>query len=378
MLKEASKSVWNLREFDKPLLTATHFGFIPMTAPKICEVDFEVTKHCAEHPYFDAVEKAALIRHYIDNNFAVLPHPLALAYKRKKPPGHSLHFIGAATGIAEAALIRATLSILSEEGHKNMRVDVNSIGDKDSIALYERELASYVRKSSSSISQELKESLRDNPWNLFRREEEDAAQLRASAPSSLSYLTSVSRLHFTEVLEYLESLAIDFRLAPELVGEKNHSSHTIFAIKEPDNENEQTLAVGHRYSRLCKRAGMKKEIPMAGVRIFSMVKQATQKIYRQLPRPKFYLIQLGREAKMKTLSLLECLRTAKIPVHHFLGKDKLDAQLAAADELGVSHLIIIGHKEALDGTATIRNVATRAQDTIPLEILPQYLKKISL
>ena len=378
MLKEAAKPVWSLHEFDKSLLTASYFGFMPVAAPKICEADFEATALCGEHPHFDAAEKAAFIRSYVDNNFASLSHPLALVYRRKKPAGYSLHFIGVTTGIAEAALIRAALSILSEEGHKNLRVDINSIGDKDSIALYERELAGYVRKFGGSLSAELKENLREDPWNIFRREEEEIIQLRAGAPSSLAHLTSASRLHFKEVLEYLESLGVDFRLSPELVGEKHHCSHAIFAIKGLDNENEQVLAVGYRYSRLGKKLGLKKEIPMAGVSIFSGMKDAARRIYKQLPKPKFYLVQLGREAKMKTLTLIENLREHHIPVHHFLGKDKLAAQLSSAEALRVAYLIIIGHKEALDGTATIRNVATRAQDTIPLALLPNYLKKISL
>src|SRR3989344_471773 len=378
MLKEARKPVWSLNEFDKQIITATYFGFMPITAPRITEEDIAASKHCAALPYYDAAEKSALIRSYINNNFASLPHPLALVYKKKKPESYSLHFIGAQGGIAEATLIRAALSMLAEEGYKNLSVHINSIGDKDSICVYERELASYVRKFGSALSAPLKESLREDIWNLFRREEEEMIQLRAAAPSSVAFLSSQSRLHFKEVLEYLESLAIDFRLAPELVGEKNHCSHAIFAIKNLVDEVETTLAVGYRYSRLAKRLGIRKEIPMAGVTIFSAAKNAAKKIYKQLPKPKFYLVQLGQVAKMKTLSLIELLRLHHIPVHHFLGKDKLAAQLSSAESLQVSYLIIIGHKEALDGTATIRNVATRAQDTIPLELLPQYLKKISL
>ena len=118
---------------------------------------------------------------------------------------------------------------------------------------------------------------------------------------------------------------------------------------------------------------------MAGVNIFTLPgREHEKKVYKQLPRPKFYLVQLGREAKIKTLSLIEMLRSHRIPVHHFLGKDKLTVQLSNAENLHVSYLIIIGQKEALDGTATVRNVATRAQDTIPLEFLPQYLKHIRL
>ena len=116
---------------------------------------------------------------------------------------------------------------------------------------------------------------------------------------------------------------------------------------------------------------------MAGLTIFAKEK-AAPKLYKELPKAKFYLIQLGREAKIKTLHLIEMLRRERIPVYHFLGKDKLSAQLQGAESLHVGYLIILGHKEALEGTATVRNMQTRAQDTIPLANLPNYLKHIRL
>jgi histidyl-tRNA synthetase len=381
MLKTDLKPSWSLNEFDKTLVTATYFGFTPVSAPRVTTEDLKIVEHCGEHPHYDAVEKAALIRHYNEQNLANLPHPLAIVYRRssKKRASYNLHFIGSPTAIAEASLIRTALSMLSEEGYKNMHVDLNCIGDKDSISTYERELINYLKKSSTELPDHLKQSLKQDIWNLFHHEEEEMIQLRSAAPSSISFLTSQSRLHFKEVLEFLEALSVDFRLAPELVGEKHHASHTVFAIKGfgRSTELEETLAVGYRYSRLTKKFGFRKELPMVGVTLFTSG-ETEKKVYKTLPKPKFYLVQLGREAKMKTLSILEHLRINKIPVHHFLGKDKLTAQLMSAEALGVSHLIIIGHKEALDGTATIRNMQTRAQDTIPMEVLPQYLKNISL
>ena len=388
MTTKASQPLWQLREFDKPLVTASYFGFTPIAAPKVTEADIEAAKHCEEHPHYDALEKAALIRTYIEQGITDLPHPLALIYKRpaKKArlPGYTLHYIGLPTGMAEAALIRTALSILSEDGYKNMRVDLNCIGDKESMSTHERELGNFIKKFGGNISEDLRVALKTDVYNLFRREDEEALAFRASAPSSLSFLSSQSRQHFKEVLEFVEALGIEFGLAPELIGEKNHSSHTIFGIRNTGIDREipgalDTLAVGYRYSRLGRRLGMKKEVPMASVSIFQQANTGEErKVYKDLPKPKFYLVQLGREAKIKTLGLLETLRESRIPVHHFLGKDKLTAQLQSAEALHVSYLIIIGHKEALDNTATVRNMSTRAQDTIPMCNLAQYLKHISL
>lgn len=385
--KLETRPKWSLNEFDKSLVTATYFGFMPVAPPRISQEDIELVRYCGEYAHYDAAEKAALIRSYLEQNLASLPHPLAIAYKkppaRKRTGGYALHFIGSPSGIAEATLIRATLSILGEEGYKHLRVDINCIGDRESIGIYERELGNFVRKFGANLSEHLKLSIKADVFNLFRLEEEEVIQLRSMAPSSITFLSAQSRLYFKEVLEYLEALGIEFRLAAELVGEKNHASHTIFAIKsvgvDAEETGELTLAVGYRYSRLGRRLGLRKEIPMAGVNIFTLPgHNLEKKIYKQLPKPKFYMVQLGREAKIKTLSLIELLRSHRIPVHHFLGKDKLTVQLSNAENLRVAYLIIIGQKEALDGTATIRNVATRAQDTISLSALPEYLKHISL
>jgi len=385
MLKTGERPAWQVREFDKPLITASYFGFMPIACPKINEADILATKHCLSHPYYDATEKAALIRTYMEEDFASLPHPLALIYKRKKPIGYSLHYIGAPTSIAEAALVRTALSILAEEGYKNMRVELNCIGDRDSLAAYERELHNFLKKSSVPLSPELKDALKEDVFNLFRREEEEMIHLRGEAPSAINFLSTASRNHFKEVLEFIEGMGIEFGLSPELIGEKNHSSHTVFGIRASGEDRETAehpnkfLAVGYRYSRLGKRLGLRKELPMASVNIFSQERKGVPgRIYKELPKPKFYLIQLGREAKIRTLGLIEMLRCERIPVHHFLGRDKLSIQLGSAEQLRVPYLIIIGHKEALDGTATVRNISTRAQDTIPLGNLPAFLKHISL
>lgn len=377
-------------EFDRTLVIATYFGFRPILAPKITRHDIELTKNCGDYPHYDAVEKASVMRTYLDGNLASLPHPLAIVYKksalRKKLGGYTLHFIGSPSGIAEATLIRTTLSILSEEGHKNLIVDINCIGDRESINTYERELVSYVRKFGSNLPEEMRLSFKEDIFNLFRLEGPEAVHLRETAPSAITFLSAQSRSYFKEVLEYIEALGIEFRLTPELVGERNHTSHTIFAVKNKADENmpndmqdKETLAIGYRYSRLGRYFGLRKEIPMAGVTVFSTaLRDIGKRVYKELPKPKFYLIQLGKDAKIKTLSLIELLRLHRIPLHHFLGKDKIATQLLNAENLRVPYLIIIGQKEALDNTATIRNVVTRAQDTVSLANLPRYLKNITL
>ena len=383
MSKRNSYEKAGLAEFDRALVIANYFGFVPTPPPKITRRDLDLVSTFSDHPHYDTSEKMAVLRNYMEATTASLYHPSAFVYEkpisRRKFGSHALHFIGSFSAIAEAALIRATLSILAEDGYKNLRVEMNCIGDKESVGTYEKELINHVRKSGIVLGDELKQAVKKDVFSIFRLDNTEILPIVETAPSSITFLSAQSRTHFKEMLEYIEALGVEFRLTPRLVGEKNHASHTIFAVKNTVEDKDVTLALGYRYSRLGRYLGLRREIPIVGVNVFSELTNTSDKrVYKKLPKPKFYLIQLGREAKTRTLAIIELLRSHRIPLYHLLGKDKLGVQLSDAESLTVPYLIIIGQKEALENTATIRNVATRAQDTVKISDLPHYLKSIAL
>jgi histidyl-tRNA synthetase len=362
-------------EIDKALYIAAHFGFRPIEPPKINESDKEIVKDCLEvatepqenHFVCEPSEKAAFLRTYTERGYVNTPHPLALAWRRQKQ--YSLELVGFPFGVAEAKLIRTSLSILNEEGYKDLVVEINSIGDKDSILAFERELHNFARKIQHTFSPEVRTLVKDNVFSIAAM-----SNLESPKPQSVATLSSSSRVQFKEVLDYLEALGVEFRIVPELVGNRHFCTETLFTIRDQANT---LLAGGFRYSRLSKRFGLKKDISFMGTTIFADAKKVSAlKIYKDIPHPKFYLVQLGREAKLRALPLIELLRTNHIPMYHFLGKDKITAQMQTAETLGVPYLLIIGQKEALEGTVTVRNTNTRAQDTICVNDLPHYLKHL--
>ncbi|MDB5194772.1 MAG: hypothetical protein JWN50_786 [Parcubacteria group bacterium] len=375
------------RALEKPLWVGAHFGFTPIDAPKVTPKDIEAVKDCSDDEalaegqknLFDAAEKAAFLRMYLEKDFASLPHPIAVSFKKGqgKKDEYSFELAGFQGGCGEALLIRTALSVLTEEGFGSLSIDLNSIGDKESISAYERELQNYARKIGDELDQDLKKRIKKNVYEMLKVVEEGHA-LYDKMPTSIATLSTQSRAHFKEVLEHIEALGTEFRLLPTLVGNRTFCSETLFAVRNV--ESGSILALGYRYSRLSKKVGFKKEIPLAGMTLFLSEKPAlkNEKVFKDLPKPKFYLVQLGKDAKMKTLPLIELLRQNKIPVHHALGRDKITAQLEGAERSRVPYLLIVGQKEALEDSVTVRNTSTRAQDTIYMKDLPQYLKNLPL
>jgi len=57
------------------------------------------------------------------------------------------------------------------------------------------------------------------------------------------------------------------------------------------------------------------------------------------------------------------------------GRGGLRSQLRVADKLGVELALILGQKEALDGTVMVKNMATGVQETVSLDKLVDLIKK---
>jgi histidyl-tRNA synthetase len=181
---------------------------------------------------------------------------------------------------------------------------------------------------------------------------------------------------------------VPYRIDNHLVRGLDYYCKTVFEIVEetPANEDDTeeapaplSLAGGGRYDYLAKHIGGKKDVPSMGVSIGvdRVVQSASHKVLtpRILKKPKVYFIQLGFDAKLKSLEVIEILRTAKIPVQQSLAKDKLSGQLGVAEKLRIPYTIILGQREAIDGTVIVRNMKNRSQDTVKITDLAEYLKK---
>lgn len=97
---------------------------------------------------------------------------------------------------------------------------------------------------------------------------------------------------------------------------------------------------------------------------------------RIMKKPKVYFIQVGWDAKLKSLCVIEILRKAHVPVIQSLSKDSLSAQLAVAEKSGAPYVIIFGQKEAMEKSVIVRNMETRSQDTVKMDELNTYIKHL--
>ncbi len=381
--------------------TARHYGFIPFEfeVEKGDTSKAKVLKDKLSRPDQGALnfdnfleEKVAIVRNYVEKKMQDLHQPPTICFSgplkgnsfadKTREHVFNIDSIGNSKSIADAVVIETAFVILKEHHDiEELIVEVNSVGDKDSFARFTREFTQFYKKRLADLPADIRNMFRKDPLSLNSTDHEALEPFQDEAPKPIDFLSEESRQHFREVLEYLESLGLPYMINNSLIGTRNCSTGTVFQIigieEKAKSEKRTVLAIGERYNSVARKALGKKEIPAMGAHILvddKDAKKAPATIVEE--EIKFYFIHLGYEAKLRSLAILEILRRSNIHVHQALAKDKITAQLQAAEKLGVPYILLVGQKEALENSVTVRHVETRIQETIHIDNLIEYLKKL--
>ncbi|MEN9881438.1 MAG: hypothetical protein RLZZ308_621 [Candidatus Parcubacteria bacterium] len=401
--------------FEKAQEIAIYYGFKPIETPVLEREDVFVS---AIGEGTDVIDKemyafrskggerlalrpeytSSIMRAYLEHGMLSQPQPIMLysygpVFRHENPQRgrlrqfrqFNLEILGTSKSIADALIIRTLTTILEEYGFKDLIVDINSMGDKDTRQSFIKELVNYYKKHLDQLCKDCHERIKTNPLRLLDCKQLQCQPLKDNAPSSLSHLSNEARSHFKEVLQYLEEMGITYRINNSLVRGLDYYTRTVFEVIKVDTdengkEKEITITGGGRYDGLAKMMGSKKEVPAVGTGIgierIMMFPECKVLAPRIMKTPKVYFIQLGFEAKLKSLCIMETLRKNRIPVYQSISKDSLGTQLAQAEKMEVPYCIIFGQKEAMDNTVIVRNMQTRSQDTVKIDALSDYIKHL--
>jgi histidyl-tRNA synthetase len=336
---------------------------------------------------------AGIARSYIQHGMNVMPKPVKLfstgpvyRYDRPQEGRYREHFqanfdiFGEQDPILDAQLIQLALRVMNNLGLKNIQFQINSIGCSKCRKEYQDLLVSYLQSKKQKLCQTCKERLEANPLRILDCKEDKCAQVSYNAPQSVDHLCVECRTHFKNLLEYLDELDIPYVINPQLVRGLDYYTRTIFEIwSGEEGGKKHALGGGGRYDNLIQYLGGE-PTPAIGFavgidRLVVEMKRVQAKSYRE-PRPRVFLAQLGDLAKKKSLKLFSELEKNGILVGESFGRGSLKSQLRSADRLGVELTLIIGQKEALDGTVIVKNMISGSQETVTVEKLVDLVRKL--
>ncbi|MBI2053011.1 MAG: histidine--tRNA ligase [Candidatus Ryanbacteria bacterium] len=333
-------------------------------------------------------ETAPAMRAYFEHGMQSMPQPVKLFYSgsffRHESPQASrfrefrqagLEIIGDEDAINDAVVVRIFVSSIQALGIRDVVVNINSLGDKTCRPAFRKELLTYYKKHFNDLCKDCKRRFKENPLRLLDCKEPACQVIKKDAPQMMDFLCEACKKHFGEVLEYLDEMGIAYFLDIHLVRGFDYYGRTVFEIftdkASPEIEMAGiALASGGRYDDLAELLGARRVPGVGGAlgveRVAELMKKRNIKPRPEV-KPKMFLIQLGPAAKKKSLVLMEELRKIGVPIAHSISKDSLRSQLNIVSKLRIPLALILGQKEALDGTVGVRNMDSGIQETLPFD-----------
>ena len=383
------------------------YGFLPIATPHLEHTEL-FTRPLGETS--DVVEKemytlktkggdsltlrpegtAPIMRAYAENGMVSWPHPVKLYYlgsffRHENPQKGRLRefrqfgfeVLGESDPMVDATIIKISFLILSELGFKNSIVNINSIGDKNCRPIYKKELLNFYKKKFNYLCKDCKRRFKENPFRLLDCKEDSCIEIKAKAPQMVDHLCDECKDHFKLTLEFLDEGKIPYTLDNYLVRGFDYYGRTVFEIFS-ETEPGIALCGGGRYDDLMALLGGR-TLPAAGCalgldRIAYGMKKMEFKGKEN--KPDVFLIQIGPAAKKRSFVLVEELRNAGISVAESLSKDNFRAQLKIASKVESAIALIIGQKEAMDGTVIIKDMVKETQDMATQDKLVEKIKNI--
>ncbi len=253
---------------------------------------------------------------------------------------------------------------------KKIDLQINSLGDKNTLKIFKENLSLYFQKYTRDLSQESQKKIYTNPLRILDSKNTKDIKINQSAPEIFDYFSDEAKDRFDNVKNLLSDANIIYEINPRLVRGLDYYCHTVFEFKTNDLGSQDTLIGGGRYDGLTKILGGP-DIPGVGwaggvERIIMLMRD----IYKN--EKKVHLILSHQNFRSYGLQLLNQLRKNNIAVY-FDYKYDLKKSLSRANKLNSEFAIIIGEEEVRKNQYIIKYLYKNIQEILSLE---QIIKKL--
>ena len=323
---------------------------------------------------------ASVCRAYIQHGMASQPQPVRLYYFAQKfrydrPQAgryrqHSefgIELIGEGEAAVDAEVIDLLATFYQTLGLSGLTLHLNSIGDGDCRPAYIETLRSYYRDRLSETCPDCRMRYEKNPMRLLDCKDERCQPIIAGAPAIGNHLCDACDAHFGTLRGYLDSLGIDYQLAPRLVRGLDYYTRTVFEFQPQDEGAQSAVGGGGRYDGLIELLGGR---PTPGIGFGSGIERIILNLKRQKsPIPELevaqvYIAHTSEQGQTAALRLARRLRSEGVGVVVGSGGRSLKAQLRHADALGARYVAILGERELARGEVTLRDMRDGQQQSL--------------
>jgi histidyl-tRNA synthetase len=284
-----------------------------------------------------------------------------------------IELIGVAQPQADIEVIACGARILAELGIlERTELELNTLGDTASRHAYRAALVAYYDAHLADLSEDSRRRLERNPLRILDSKDEGDIRVNQGAPPYSDYLNQASQDFFAAVRRGLDAIGIAYRISPKLVRGLDYYCHTAFEFVTRDLGAQGTVMGGGRYDGLVGVMGGP-ETPgvgwAAGIERLAMLVAEPAGLARPIA-----IVPVGDGAELPSLRLAETLRCAGFVIDQGYSGN-VGRRLKRANKIAARAAILLGEDELKNDAATVRDLDSGEQITVPLGSLEDHLAR---
>lgn len=289
-----------------------------------------------------------------------------------------MEILGSDDPLSDAEIISAAVNLYKLLGLKEIKVNINSLGDTASRNNYREALIEYFRPHIDEFCDDCKERFMKNPLRILDCKVDADNEILKNAPKTIDYLNEESKERFSKVKDYLDIMQIDYEVNPSIVRGLDYYSHTVFEIeaKVAGFGSNNVIGAGGRYNNLVKDLGGP-ETPCIGFASgIGRLVMALELEKVKLPIVDYvdlFLMYVNEDEKKYALYLAQELRMAGFIVETEYTNRGLKGQFKQADRLNSKFIAILNSEDLTNNEIKIKNNKTKEEEIISLDVLIYYL-----
>ena len=280
----------------------------------------------------------------------------------------------------DAELISITESLWKLLGI-NASLEINTLGSSESRSAYRELLHDFFSENKDKLDEDSLRRLDTNPLRILDSKNKKMENLISNAPKMIDHLDDESKIHFSTLKNYLDSLEIPFVVNPKLVRGLDYYNQTVFEWISNDLGSQGTICGGGRYDGLVEKMGGN-PTPAIGFamgieRIALIVKDQSNQINKT--KPHLYFVALGEKSQIESIKLSKKILSALpyIIITNDMSMGSLKNQMKKADKSNADFALILGEEELLNNQLSIKPLKGQgAQQLIKLEGIIHHLEEI--
>ena len=335
---------------------------------------------------------AGVVRSYIENKMYGDPsQPVKVyyngtMYRYERPQSgrdreltqFGVEVLGSDDPLTDAEVISLAVNIYKMLGLKQIKVNINTLGDNESRKNYRDALVRYFKPHIDELCEDCKNRLEKNPLRILDCKVDAESEIIKNAPKTIDYLNEESEKRFEAVKDYLDIMQIKYEVNPSIVRGLDYYNHTVFEIeaKVEGFGSNNVIGAGGRYNGLCNQLGGPETACVGFASGIGRIVLALEKENIKLPivdDVDLFLMYVNEDEKKYAAYLAQELRLAGFIVDTEYTGRSLKAQFKQADRLNAKYIAVLNSEDLDNNEIKLKNNKTKEEEIISLDALIYYL-----